>query len=156
MLDAITDRRSDIAVFLQRKEELGLHFYKNCIHKTNQFSTKYILQKFIQKHQDHLEDLRNEFQHIDEVELDIHELSIEDHESLWRQMCKDFDIGTLTFLEAIRLAIRITKDNIDYYQQLLDTKLNSASHKAVKRIINKKSAYIRSLENEYERLKNKK
>ncbi len=43
--------------FVRRLEKFNLDFYNNCLLKTNQFSTKYILQQAIKNQQDHQKEL---------------------------------------------------------------------------------------------------
>lgn len=146
------------AKLLQKKEELGLRFYRDCIHKTNQFSTKYILQKFLREYQDHVEKLKKDIQLIAEKPLAEKFLAELDKSNTPQDLCKEFDLSTLTFFEATKLAIRLAENDIDFYGNFLDQKLNKASRQTLEKIISKKSAYVKQLKGEYEKLiyKNKK
>ena len=136
---------------LLKKEEQGLKFYRDCILRTNQFSTKYVLQKVLRVHQDHVEDLKLEIKNLSEDTLDSNLISELDKDSI-REICSEFDFDTLTFREATRLAIKLSENDISFYEKLLDTDLNKPSQKAIERILYKKSTYVMQLKNEYERL----
>ena len=75
-----------------------------------------------------------------------------------QDLCKEYDLSTLTFVEATKLAIHLAENDIDFYGNFLDQKLNKASRQALEKIISKKSAYVKQLKGEYEKLlyKNKK
>lgn len=141
-----------MANLLQIKEEQGLRFYRDCIHKTNQFSTKYILQKFLHAYQDHVEKLKDEFQVTAEKSLAKQFLEQLEKSDSPQEICKEFDLSTLTFVEATRLAIRLAENDIDFYGHFLDKKLNTASRQALEKIISKKSAYIKQLKDEYKKI----
>ena len=149
----VQNSQMEISQILQKNEEYGLHFYRDCINKTNQYSTKYILQKFIRDLQDHLAVLKEEFSSIsDDPILSSNSLYSDPRDSL-REVGKSFNISTLTLLEAIRLAIQITEHNIKNYQQLLNNDLNLKSRQAIGKIVRKKTAYKEHLQTEYNRLK---
>ena len=150
--------QSEILVgdLLRKKEELGLKFYRDCIRKTNQFSTKYVLQKVLCVHQDHVEDLKLDLQNISEDKVDSNLVSELEKGVSSAELCKEFDFATLTFMEATRLAIRFAENDIRFYENFLEKDLDNPSRKAIERILYKKSTYVMQLKNEYERLKYKK
>ena len=141
---------------LRRKEELGLKFYRDCIQRTNQFSTKYILQKVLRVHQDHVEDLKLELQNLSEDKVESSLVSGIEKGVSSTDLSKEFDLATLTFREATRLAIRFAENDIIFYENLLDNNLDNSSTKAIERILYKKSTYVMQLKSEYERLRYKK
>jgi hypothetical protein len=67
-------------------------------------------------------------------------------------LCKEFDLSTLTFVEAARLAIRLAENDIDFYGHFLHKKLNMASRQALKKIISKKSDYVKQIKGEYKKI----
>jgi rubrerythrin len=138
---------------LLKKEEKGLKFYRDCIQKTNQFSTKYVLQKVLRVHQDHVEDLKLEIQNLSGDKVDPNLVSNLDKVVSNEDLCNEFDFATLTFREATRLAIRLAENDIQFYENLLEKDLDSPSRKAIERILYKKSTYVMQLKNEYQRLK---
>ena len=54
----------------------------------------------------------------------------------------EFDLATLTFREATRLAIRFAENDIKFYEKLLEKDLNNSSIKAIDRVLYKKSTYV--------------
>jgi rubrerythrin len=137
---------------LLKKEEQGLKFYRDCIQKTNQFSTKYVLQKVLRVHQDHVEDLKLDIQNLSGDTVDSKLISNLEAAVSSADLCNEFDFATLTFREATKLAIKIAENDIQFYESLLDKKLDNPSKKAIERILYKKSTYVMQLKNEYKRL----
>jgi rubrerythrin len=137
---------------LLKKEEQGLKFYRDCIQKTNQFSTKYVLQKVLRVHQDHVEDLKLDIQNLSGDKLDSKLIAELDDSVSQAELCSKFDFATLTFREATKLAIKFAENDIQFYEGLLDRKLDNPSKRAIERILYKKSTYVMQLKNEYERL----
>jgi len=147
--------QSEILVgdLLRKKEELGLKFYRDCIKKTNQFSTKYVLQKVLRVHQDHIEDLKLDLQHLSEDKVEANFVTQLEKGTSLSNLTDEFDLATLTFREATRLAIRIAENDIKFYEQLLENDLDKSSIKTIERVLYKKSTYVMQLKGEYERLK---
>jgi rubrerythrin len=141
-----------VGEILLKKEEQGLKFYRDCIQKTNQFSTKYVLQKVLRVHQDHVEDLKMEIQNLSADKIDTAMVSELDEAISNADIRNEFDFATLTFREATRLAIQLAENDIWFYENLLEKKLNNPSKKAIERILYKKSTHVMQLRSEYERL----
>ena len=141
-----------VGKLLLKKEEDGLKFYRDCIHKTNQFSTKYVLQKVLRVHQDHVEDLKLDIKNLTSDKLDSGLISEIDKDVSRESLSTQFDFATLTFREATQLAIKLSENDIRFYEKLLDKDLDRSSKKAIERILYKKSTYVMQLKNEYERL----
>ena len=138
-----------------KKEEEGLKFYRDCIQKTNQFSTKYVLQKVMRVHQDHVEDLKEDIKSLSDDKIESG-LITELNNTLSREnLSKEFDLATLTFREATKMAIKISENEICFYENLLDKGLDKPSRKAIERILYKKSTYLMQLKNEFKRLEYK-
>jgi hypothetical protein len=150
-------KQSEILIedLLRKKEDLGLKFFRDCIQRTNQFSTKYILQKVLRVHQDHVEDLKLDLEHLSDDKVDSSLVSdIEKGLSL-ADLSGEFDLATLTFREATTLAIRFAENDIQFYEKLLEIDLDKFSIKAIERVLYKKSTYVMQLKSEYERLGHK-
>jgi rubrerythrin len=137
---------------LLKKEEHGLKFYRDCIQKTNQFSTKYVLQKVLRVYQDHVEDLKLDIQNLTSDKIDTKMIADSDIAVSEAEFCEEFDFATLTFREATKLAIKFAENDIKFYENLLNNKLDNPSKKAIERILYKKSTYVMQLKGEYERL----
>jgi len=148
---------SEITVgeLLRKKEELGLRFFKNCIQRTNQFSTKYVLQKVLRAHQDHVEELNQELQKLSEEMADDNLVSEIEKVVSAKDLSDEFDLATLTFREATRLAMRFAENDIIFYEKLLKKIPDSSSAKSIERVLYKKSTYVLKLKSEYERLRHK-
>jgi len=108
-----------------------LKFYRECIQRTNQFSTKYVLQKVLRVHQDHVEDLKLDLQNLSEDKVESSLVSGIEKGVSSTDLSKEFDLATLTFREATRLAIRFAENDIIFYENLLDNNLDNSSTKAI-------------------------
>lgn len=128
-----------IIELVQKNEEMGLQFFRECINKTNQFSAQYILNKLLHNYTDHVKDLIQEFQKIPTE--GINQRLAYDLEERFspKDLCVEFDLSTLTFLEAARIVIRMTEKNIDFYKYFIEGKLNKPTQKALKKIVAQKS-----------------
>ena len=116
---------------LLKIEEQGLKFYRDCIQKTNQFSTKYVLQKVLRVHQDHVEDLKLDIQNLSSDKVDNKLISDLDEAISPEELCNDFDFATLTFREATKLAIKFAENDIQIYESMLDKDIDSPTKKAI-------------------------
>jgi len=142
-----------IGDLLLKKEAEGLKFYRECIQKTNQFSTKYVLQKVLRVHQDHVEELKVDIQNLTSDKLDKDLITEIDNSLSYQDLCDEFDFATLTFREATRLAIKYSENDIRFYENLLTKDLEKPAKKAIERILYKKSTHVMQLKSEYERLR---
>ncbi len=141
-----------VAEYLQKKEEKDLNFFQECIAKTNQFSAKYVLEKMVERHQQHIDTLKTDIQLMRDDLAVIDDLTEIEHKYSVQDLCEEFDLSTLTFVEAIKLAIRIAENDIALYQRILEGDLKSVSQEALKRILSVKSNYIKFLKTEHRRL----
>ena len=141
-----------MAEFLQKKEETGLNFFQECIAKTNQFSAKFVLEKMLQRHREHIDMLKNDIQLVRDDLVGIEALAEVEHKYSVQDLCEEFDLSTLTFMEAIKIAIRIAEKDIAFYQCILEGNLKSVSREVLKRILSEKSNYIKFLKTEHTRL----
>jgi hypothetical protein len=141
-----------MAVYLQKKEETGLNFFQECIAKTNQFSAKYVLEKMLEWHQEHINTLKIDIQLVRDNLAGIEDLAEIEHKFSIQDLCEEFDLSTLTFVEAIKLAIRIAEKDVAFYQRIVEGNLKSVSREALKRILSEKSNYITFLRTEHTRL----
>ena len=115
---------------LLKKEEQGLKFYRECIQKTNQFSTKYVLQKVLRVHQDHVEDLKLDIQNLSGDKIETSLISELEDFADNAELCGEFDFATLTFREATQLAIKISENDIRFYENLLTKNLDNPSNRS--------------------------
>ncbi len=129
-----------------------IDFYKACVLKTNQFSTKYILQKMIEHHKKHLgiikTNLSNEHEKIFAPDLlENYQQHFSNSESI-----NSFDIVNLNFVEVTKLAIGLINLQIDFYRQMAEDLEEVSTKKSIDNIIELKTNYIRNLETEFDRL----
>jgi hypothetical protein len=96
--------------------------------------------------------LKNDIQLVRDDLVGIEALAEVEHKYFVQDLCEEFDLSTLTFMEAIKIAIRIAEKDIAFYQCILEGNLKSASREALKRILSEKSNYIKFLKTEHTRL----
>jgi hypothetical protein len=144
-----------IVDILKQKEELGLEFFRSCIRKTNQFSTKYILQKVLDERQTHVKNLLDDIKANTTQNIDKEIISIVENENSLQDFCEEYDFSTLSFLEATQLAIRVTEKDIEFYKNISIRNLDETLRTVIEKILSKKSAFLKDLQNEYEKLKYK-
>jgi len=155
MTKVTESREIHLYEFIQKIEEQGLNFYKKLMLKTNQFSTKFILQKIFIEHQKHvknlkicLESLRGEFV-IDEQFADVA------LEQVFKNFEEEFIPENLTFVEVTKLAGRLVENYVEIYEKLLSGNISSEWRNAIEQILEKKSMYLQQIHNEHERLRYK-
>jgi len=129
-----------------------IEYYKVCLLKTNQFSTKYILQKLIEYHKTHTKDLKSN------LVGDTGKYFQADLPDKYRQQfinsrkINSFDIENLNFVEATKLAIVLLNFQIEFYSQLAEDSDSESLRDRLEKIIELKNNYIRDLETEFDRL----
>ena len=142
--------------FSRSIESRCIEFYKTCVLKTNQFSTKYILQKLIEQHKKHIKKLDLEFSFEGEEPLNSGHLENYTMQFSKAWQISAFDIENLNFVEATKLAISLINFQIDFYRQLTEEISGPEFQEIIEKIIVFKTDYIKELESEFERLSYKK
>jgi hypothetical protein len=135
-----------------QKEKLQQKFFKECIKKTNQFSAQFVLDKMFQEHLRHLNELKEEVGILKAEKISRELCHSYQSEVYFVNLCKDYDLSTLTLSEAARLAIHIEERDLDFFRGVLNIPLSDNSKKALKRIINHKTNFIEYLKRENERI----
>ncbi len=136
----------------QSAESHFIEYYKACLLKTNQFSTKYILQKLIEYHKKHTEDLSSKLAS-DTGKYFPSDLTEKYHQQFSNSgAVNSFDIENLNFVEATKLAVVLANFQIDFYNQLAQDPDCESSRGRLEIIIELKKNYIKDLEAEFERL----
>ena len=69
-----------------------------------------------------------------------------------KELCTEFDLSTLTYLEATKIVIRMAELDIDFYSRFIEKNLNRSTREVLDKIIARKTAYVSRLRNEYSRL----
>ena len=140
-----------ISAFVRQLEEFNVDFYKNCLLKTNQFSTKFILQQVIQDHLKYKKDIIPDMDGLgdEQVESRYLENIIEDFRRNYVE--NRFELESLNFVEATELAVILIEYVIKKYEILLKYSLSSASKKSLDVIFQKKQNQLEMLKKEYEK-----
>ena len=138
--------------FITRKEEGGLKFYRECLKKTNQFSAKFILAKVIEEHQTHVRTLKTYFNDnkAGTIRPDIYSQIEKRHR--YQDMIDLFDLTCLTHLEAIKLGLKMTARDIEFYQTLSKSAADKHVADALEAVISIKNEHLKSLQVQYDRL----
>jgi hypothetical protein len=145
-------RQVPIRELVRKKEEVGLRFFRECINRTNQFSAQFILKKVINNYTDHVNAIDQEFQNIPPETVDQKLAAHLEEKFSPKDLCVEFDLSTLTFLEAAKIVIRMAERDIDFYKYFIKREINKSTQKALKNIVVQKTAYMDKLRNEYSRL----
>jgi hypothetical protein len=145
------DKPITISAFVSRLEEFNIDFYKNCLLKTNQFSTKFILNQVIQEHQKYKKDIIPDIDGLGEEQVDSRFLEniIEDFKRDYVE--NQFELESLNFVEATELAVILIEYVIKKYEILLKYPLSPASKKSLDVIFQKKQNQLDMLKKEYEK-----
>jgi rubrerythrin len=131
---------------------LQTKFFRECINRTNQFSAQFILQKMLNEHLNHLHELKREVQMLDGDKID-HDLFLSyENELFFEKLCAEFDLSTLTLNEAARIAIRMEERDLDFFMRILGRTREENSKKALKRIVSRKTHFIKELKKEQDRI----
>ena len=145
-------KKKSFSELVVRCEKSGLQFYRDCMRITNQFSTKYILEKVIQKQRKHvtrlLADIGNVYDSVAEAAALEKKLQI----FLQKELVREFDRENLNFVEVTKLAIRMTSFYRDMYMHLKENESLKNLHPVIDHIIESKSMFINQLTSELERL----
>ena len=152
MSDQSTLVHIPISDVIQKKEEMGLKFFRECINKTNQFSAQYILNKLLRNYTDHVNELKQAVQEIPIEEVNQKLVTDLEERFSFKDLCMEFDLSTLTFIEAAKIVIRMAERDIDFYKYFIEGEFNQPTQQALKRIVVQKTAYMDRLKDEYARL----
>lgn len=138
--------------FSQSIETTSIEFYKTCILKTRQFSTKYILQKLIEQHKKHMSELDAHL--VDSGSPTVKTSDLESYLSSFQKTgsIKIRDMENLNFVEATNLAIVLASFQLDFYRNLAEEMKGSPDLKDLDIILDLKSKYLDELKSELERL----
>ncbi len=146
-----TEKLIPVKEFVRRLEEFSVDFYKKCLTKTNQFSTKYILQQAITSHQNHNKDIILSLELLGEEEVNTRHLEdIMDNFSR-NHVAGKFELENLNFVEATHLAILLMEYVIDKYNILMKCKLSAETKISLNNIYQNKQNRLEALKKEYEK-----
>jgi len=152
MSNKSTISKVPVRELVRKKEQVGLQFFRECVNRTNQFSAQFILNKLIENYTDHVNAIDQEFHNIPTETVDQKLAAHLEEKFSPKDLCVEFDLSTLTFLEAARIVIRMAERDIDFYKYFIGRELNKSTQRALKKIVEQKTTYMDKLRNEYTRL----
>jgi hypothetical protein len=146
---------TDLALYelIDKKEAMDLNFFQECISKTNQFSAQYILMRVLQNHKNHISELQQAVGDLPMELISSQVINIMEEKFSCSDLCREFDLSTLTMDEATKIVIRVAERSLDFYRNFLGENLSTSAQKSLKKIIIRKTAYIEHLKNEQSRLR---
>jgi hypothetical protein len=136
-----------IAGFLNYERE-GIKFFTRCLQRTNQFSTKYILQKVLLFQKEYLAAIEQDLRHLDSA-LPGEFISLEDTFANSETL---YDLDTLNFLEATKMAIRIAERQWAVYKKYRSRESDTALQEIFSRLIEQKKRYINTIKKKFDNL----
>ena len=146
-----TQKFIPVKEFVHRLEEFSVDFYKSCLLKTNQYSTKYILQQAIKSHQDQNKDIIRFLELPGEEEVYTRHLENIMDDFSQNHVDGNFELDNLNFVEATHLAILLMEYVIAKYQILMKCKLSGETIKSLNDIYQMKQNQLEALKKEYEK-----
>lgn len=149
-------KKITITNFVQNLETFAIDFFKSCLHKTNQYSTIYVLQRLIKENQKHQRTLQPVIKTlgIDQISLQ-YLVSLRDNFTKKRIESK-FELDCLNFVEATNITIIVTEFLLSEYQKLIgNASISSESKTALEQICQYKEKYLQLLRSENEKLRYK-
>jgi rubrerythrin len=148
----MSDTDLSLKEFSQSIESTSIEFYKTCILKCRQFSTKYILQKMMEHHKKHMSEL--EALLVDNGPPAIKASDLESYRSSFRRTgsVKTNDREHFNFVDATTLAITLASFQLDFYRNLEKELKGSPGSKDLDKILDLKIKYLDELKSELDRL----
>ena len=144
-------KQISIGAFVRELEEFNIDFYKNCLLKTNQYSTKFILQQVIQDHQKYKKEIMPEIDGLGEEQIESRYLENISEDFKRKYVENQFELESLNFVEATELAVILIEFVIQKYELLLKYPLSSASKNSLDVIFQRKQNQLEMLKKEYEK-----
>ena len=142
-----------LSEFIYKIEEQGLNFYKQLMLKTNQYSTKFILQKVFVEHQKHMKNLQQDLADLGDEIINAAQFANVSFEENIKNYKEKYNPENLTFVEATKLAGCLVEKYIEIYENILNHKISSDWRKAIERMLENKRVYLQQLDNEHKRLR---
>ena len=132
-------------------EGFSVDFYRDCLLKTNQFSTKFILQQVIKAQQEQQKEMVELINLLGDEQVDARYLdNIIDNFSK-KYVDGQFELESLNFVEATHLAIILMNYTIEKYKILMEYSLSRESKSSLHNIFKIKQKQLAELEKEYEK-----
>jgi hypothetical protein len=139
--------------FISSIEDNGQAILKNFVDKNTQFSTKFIIYKFLAQNEKQLKIIQTDKSVTQKPILPEHWLSGHNWGKIRMDLEKEFDAENLNFIEANQLAVRMNEYMIGIYQSTVLKTSSLVVKKVLTRVINKKISLNSKLKIEYARLR---
>ena len=144
-----------VKTFVERVESFSIDFYKKCLLETNQFSTKYVLQNVIKEHSAHSQEVVSAAAAFRDEKVNGRHLQDIMQDFIGNHVDSEFELDNLNFVEATHLTIVLMEYVISIYQKLMAYELSKSSIETLNSIFTLKKEYLKSLTDEYEKLRYK-
>ena len=140
-----------ISTFVRQLEDFNIDFYKNCLLKTNQFSTKFILQQVIRDHQQFRQEILTYINELGEEEVDSRYIDNINEDFSKNFVDGKFELESLNFVEATELAVILIEYVLEKYEIVKKVSLSKTSTKSLNDIIQKKQGQLKTIKKEYDK-----
>ena len=141
--------------YVQRLEKFCIEFFKKCEEQTNQFSTRFILQKAISEYRQWMQDLSEKVNSLGEDPVYINDLDRMLDTFSRQNLDQNQDVDNLNFVEATNLAMVIMEFVITKYKELIGSEISERSRLIISEIIAEKQKHLCLLKSEYEKVRYK-
>ena len=145
----------EIQEYVSQLEKFCITFFKKCEVKTNQFSTKFILQRVVEEYRELMDDVSELVNTLGDEPVDPGSLKQAFANFENENLDENPDLENLNFVEAKNLAINTIEFVISQYRQLIEKGVSQESEKIISEIITVKNRHLKSLKSEYEKVRYK-
>lgn len=151
----VTNNQLAIQEYVGRLEKFCRAFFKKCEIQTNQYSTKFILQKIVEEYSERMDEVSHLVESLGDEPVDVQNLSQAFAGFEKKYLHDNEDLENLNFVEAKNLAIKTMEFVINQYRQLIEMVASPESGKIISEIIESKNRHLKSLKSEYEKVRYK-
>ena len=142
--------------FTRSIESYSIEYYKSCILKTNQFSTKYILQKLIESHKRHQLKIEAVLENDNDFSVEVRLLEEFRQNFNPAGIFGSVNVENLNFVEAAKLGIGLINYQIMFYRQIVNDIKDTELRQELEKLVILKTDHRKDLQAESERLTYKK
>jgi len=150
----MTDKKIPIKEFIAATEHHAQTILKNFVEKNTQFSTKFIVHKFLSQNEKELKMIRADKSITEKPLVPEQWIAEQDWINIRQDFESKFDLENLNFIEATQLAVRMNEYLMNIYRAA-ELKTSSVPVKrALSKVRAKKSSANLKLKMDYTRLSN--